>query len=169
MAYVYKNTDVEALDSYFSVDLGTAYAEALRLLRENPTSLVGTTTQLTELGGDLADVAANAGAFEENWLGLPNVERLMRAGYEKAIELANVRPRKPIETFWITNSSDDFEMHVTATDTKVTAFVVVPRANPFNRASRRAKSESWAIRLVGEEVSVRLVSGPGSEEDSGVE
>ena len=51
MAYVYKNTDVEALDAYFSDDLGTAFSEAQRLLRDNPGSLVETTTHLGELGG----------------------------------------------------------------------------------------------------------------------
>lgn len=168
MAYVYKNTDVEALDSYFSDDLGTAYAEALRLLRAHPGSLVGTTAALGELGGDLGNVAANAGVFDESWLSLPGVDQIMRAGYAKAIELANVRPRKPIETFWVTNCSDDFEMHVTSTDKKVTAFVVVPRVHPYSdRGSRHAKSESWAIRLdSGGEVEIELVSGPGSIERS---
>ena len=171
MAYVYKNTDVEALDSYFSgeADLGTAYAESLRLLRETST-LLDTTQRLGELGGDLSNVAENAPEFQSLWLGLQGqrVDELMRAGYAKAIELANVRPRKPMETFWVTRASENFEMHVTSTDKKVTVFVLVPNSLPrTDPGSRRAKSESWAIRLdSNDELEVKKVSGPGSFEES---
>jgi hypothetical protein len=167
MAYVYKNTSVEALDSFFSGEsaLDTAYNESIRLLRETEgQSLFETTTRLGELGGDLADVAEEADYFNSLWLSLEGqrVDELMRAGYAKAIELAFVAPPRPMETFWVAEASDNFEMHVTSTTAKVTVFVFVPRTLPRDDpGSRRAQSESWAIRLNDQDdVEVVKVSGP---------
>ncbi len=167
MPYVYKSFPVEVLDKFFTAgpNLGDAYEYSLGLLSRDGATLKDVTEQHSHdaRGRELEAVIPQADLFDTVWLtGMPfaHVDAIMRVAYEKAIRLAMEGSElKPIETFWVTGTGPAFEMHISATDRRVTVFVFTPiqRRHP---GSRTAVSQSWAIRADQEgNVTVEQVSG----------
>jgi hypothetical protein len=76
----------------------------------------------------------------------PDVERVLRCGYEKAIGIARSRPDPlPIETFWVTGASDSLEVHICEGERHVTVTVFIPTDRRYG--SERAESKSWVVRV----------------------
>jgi hypothetical protein len=88
--------------------------------------------------------------FTQEWLDEPNhgrdVDRVLRAGYREAIELA-VQRDLPIETFWVVGVGDEFEVHISEGKQSVVVHMFVPQRDPRDYGSRRATSRSWVVRV----------------------
>jgi hypothetical protein len=149
---VYKSQAAEFVDDFFdgqSQPLADAYDRAEQLLAANTTSLLGTTSALVS-NGELAN--GTDADFDNFWLQDPKlsslqVDRIMRAGYEEALRLGRDQGLVPIETFWVTGASDDFEMHVVKSRRRVTVFVLIPKTRRYG--STRAAAQSFVVRLGG--------------------
>src|SRR3954453_15279451 len=129
---VYKSQAAEFVDDFFdgaSQDLGDAYDRADALLAAHASSLLGTASALVANGELPADTDQD---FDSFWLQDPKlapqqVDRVMRAGYEEALRLGRDQGLVPIEPFWITGATDDFEMQVVKGRQRVTVFVFIPK------------------------------------------
>jgi 3'-phosphoadenosine 5'-phosphosulfate sulfotransferase (PAPS reductase)/FAD synthetase len=127
MPRVYKSSAVEALDAFFggAGGQGDNYEYARELLERND-SLSALTAQVER------DLSLEPGAldhFKDHWLAGASgkkVDRVMRDRYKEAIEAAD-SPRLPIETFWVTEAGDDFDIHVCKGTGQVTVLVFIPR------------------------------------------
>jgi len=142
---VYKSLNIEALDTFYRNDPAGALATAAELL-------AGSSTR------DAAESFAGQGNiapgelehFDHGWLD-DDAQRVMRIGEMHAIEVAQgFNPPAPIETFWVTGASKDFEMHIHAPapdheDPRVTVFMFIPTSRGYG--SRRAASSSWIVRM----------------------
>ena len=151
MIYVYKCWTVEALDQFLGTgDLAANHRFSLGLL-DNPEfeTLTDVTRQIGDhLPGINPGEAANN--YETAWIeGLPeeDVDNIMRKAYRKALELATTSEPRPIETFWITGTSDNFEMHVATSPWRVTVFVFIPGAT-----ERTSTAHEWPSRKPGRSV-----------------
>jgi hypothetical protein len=147
MAIVYKTTGAEKLDHYSS-GIPKPLADALRdgrhLMTANPTHLSDAARPL-ETDGTLP--ANSADHLDKYFLaGDAEKERLMRRGYEQAIELANATD-KPIETFFVAGGSSRFELHISEGKYAVTVFMFVTDNRTYG--SHRAGSRSWVVRVAG--------------------
>ncbi len=150
---VYKTTTAEFLDDFYSGasrPREDAYADALRLM-EQP-------APLSEAARDLEDrrdgalAPGSTEAFLAGWLeesakhGEQPVDRVLREGYRLAVERAAER-KLPIETFWVTGATDEFEVHVCESPERVTVFMFVPEEEERPYGSHSAKSSSWVVRV----------------------
>jgi hypothetical protein len=54
---------------------------------------------------------------------------------------------QPIETFWVTATGADFELHISEGHRSVLVFFFVPREEGRKYGSTRAQSRSWVVRL----------------------
>ena len=167
MLYVYKCWTVEALDKFLGTgDLAANHQFSIDLL-DDPS--FETLTDVTrQIGDRLPGINPGdaAGQYETGWIeALPEqeVDNIMRKAYRKALELATTTSEpRPIETFWITGTSDNFEMHVATSPSRVTVFVFIPGATAEDyHGSRIAESETWAFRSAQDEG--QKVSGTGSD------
>jgi hypothetical protein len=135
VAYIYKSAKCDILDQYFSLqndDLAERHAASLRLLDDTPPDSLGDTTgQLDSLPGfqRAAEVHAEVAGFSGRWLNLPNAGPLMHARYRQAIALARRGPR-PLESFWIWDPDQPFDVRVEQDDEKVTVYVRTPTGPP---------------------------------------
>jgi hypothetical protein len=166
---VYKSTAVEFLDEMFGgspEELASNFAYARGLL-SSAEPLTQSTEQLTA-AGRLDPAAGDARGFEELWLspGESNpltgivagveVERIMRHGYDKAIEIASSQnPPKPVETFWTTGCGTGLEIHICEGKRSIILMmflpfvrtVAVPGVGERPYGSIRASSRSWVVRV----------------------
>jgi hypothetical protein len=138
---IYKSTAAEFVDDFFG---GTkrsrdaAFQQGLELLN-SPDSLQSITQQFR--GANLA--APSYTPSDPSWLQSANADRIMKEAYRHAIELAQ-RLDLPIETFWVTGASDEFEMHVCQGKDRVTVFVSIPDDN-VPEGSTKADTRSWVF------------------------
>jgi hypothetical protein len=149
MAIVYKTTGAEKLDHFYS-GIPEPLADALRkgrqLMTDNPAHLSDSAKRL-EKDGKLPANSAND--LDKYFLAGPNgadKERLIRRGYEEAIELANATD-KPIETFVVAGASSNFEVHISEGKYAVTVFMFVTDNRTYG--SNRSGSRSWVVRVAG--------------------
>jgi hypothetical protein len=147
---MYKNTGLESLDELYSgrsKPLDEAFTEALELMRDPRNDRLSKTTEKFAQDGRLPpDTPEDV----ERWLpdAGPNADRVVRRGYEEAIRLAlagdeGERP-VPIETFFVTGASDEFELHVCEGTRQVTVLMLMPSERDYG--SKRARSRSWIVR-----------------------
>jgi hypothetical protein len=144
---VYKTFDVEVLDDF--------YSEGPRALSRGHDLLQASATEGLSLG---------FGQYEEEqeyqrrttteefagWItsaGGENAETVIRVGYEAAVELAQAQSL-PIDTFFVTGASDEFELHVCEGTHQVTVLMFMPKDSEYGRTygSSRAKAKSWIFR-----------------------
>ena len=150
---IYKSTAAEFLDEFYGgspEDLRQAFDDALRRLEAHQDEPLSTTTEELERLNRLEPGAA--GDFYNYWLSDTSrlagseVDRILRHGYREAIELARSHePPMPIETFWLTGASHEFELHICEGRTRVTVVMFIPRTRRYG--SKRARSRSWVIRI----------------------
>jgi hypothetical protein len=150
---VYKSKTVEFIDAFYadSTNLAGTLQYARGLLASNAGALSATTLALQQNNG-LA--AGTANDFDQYWLD-PNsplggqpIERVLRLGYQEAINLAlSSDPPRPIETLWVTGATDEFQVHICEGTRAVTVLMLIPLARTYG--SQRATSRSWVVRLGG--------------------
>jgi hypothetical protein len=139
---VYKTTNAEYLDRAFeSSDL---VREALERLT-GASSLVARAADLVS-SGDLLDNSATDLADFSNRMDSGTFEQIVRAGFTEAMQLA-IEKGQPIETFWITATGADFELHICEGHHSVVLFFFVPREEGRKYGSIRAQSRSWVVRV----------------------
>jgi hypothetical protein len=149
---VYKSLAVEQLDHHLSgeSDLRPLYSSALgRLDRTDASELVGAARVLEDSNALPPDSTQE---FLEYWLsdGSPfgeDLARIMRLGYQEAIRVANedVGGPLPIETFWVTGASDQFEVHICEGSGHITVLLFFPFDRDYG--SKRATARSWVVRV----------------------
>jgi hypothetical protein len=158
---VYKSRAAEYLDDFYSGDerpITEAYEEALALLAQYENDrLSAVTAVLNDPEREVARLDPDDGNpddFEAFWLsddsahGDKQVDRVLRHGYREAIEIARGYPEPvPIETFWITGASDEFELHICAGKRRVTVFMFVPQRRRYG--STRSEASTWVVRVGG--------------------
>jgi hypothetical protein len=150
MRIVYKTKGAEKLDHYYS-GIPEPLADALRkgrqLMTDNPAHLSDAAKPLENAGKLPADTAND---LDKYFLAGPNgaeKERLIRHGYEQAIELANATD-KPIETFVVAGAGNsNFEVHIAEGKHAVTVFMLVTENREYG--SNRSGSRSWVVRVAG--------------------
>ena len=154
---VYKGSYLEALDQYFSgspEELRESYRSALSLMRDRDEGLTGAVDELAG-GSDRGPSidAAAAAHFQTTWLEGKgqlegqHVDAVMRRGYQEAIELAlGYDEPVPIETFWVTGASNEFEMHICEGRDGIIVLQFLPLES---EGSRRARSRSWVVGVGG--------------------
>ena len=147
---VYKTKMAEFLDDFYSGEsrpLNVAFDDATALMRAQG-SLSDSTRELEKRG---ALPNGSAQAFEQGWLSPsaphrgPIVDRVLRSGYQEAIDLARARG-VPIENFWVTGAGEDFEVHICEGARRITVFMFVPAEETRDYGSYRAQSRSWVVR-----------------------
>jgi hypothetical protein len=148
---IYKSTSAEFLDELFGGDdaesLNAAFERSLGIFD----SIGG--APLSEAAAQLADTGElPRKAVEQSqtgWRAGPVVDRIIRAGYLEAIRRAQDRPEPvPIETFWVTGTSDEFEVHLCDGKRRVTLFLFIP-VDDREYGSERADTTSWIVRAGG--------------------
>jgi hypothetical protein len=138
---IYKSTAAEFVDDFFG---GTkrsrdaAYQQGLQLLNA-PDPLSDITREFS--GANLQAPKYSGGG--PDWLQRGDADRIMKQAYREAIELAQDLDL-PIETFWITGASEDFEMHVCQGSERVTVFVSIPDED-VPEGSTKADTRSWVF------------------------
>jgi hypothetical protein len=139
---VYKTTNAEYLDRALeSADLVREALERLTgasSLGERAEALVGS--------GDLPPNSATAFAEFSDSMDRGTFEQVVRAGFTEAMQLA-IQRGQPIETFWVTATGADFELHICEGHRSVVLFFFVPRQEVRKYGSTRALSRSWVVRL----------------------
>lgn len=150
---VYKTTTAEFLDDFYSGEYRPredAYADALALMEQS--APLSEAARDLENRNDGALAPGSTDAFLAGWLeesakhGEQPVDRVLREGYRLAVERAT--PRKlPIENFWVTGASDEFEVHVCESRDRVTVFMFVPAEDERPYGSESARSTSWVVRV----------------------
>ena len=73
-------------------------------------------------------------------------DQVVRAGFTEAMQLA-IQKGQPIETFWVTATGTDFELHICEGHRSVLLFFFVPRQQDRKYGSTRALSRSWVVRV----------------------
>ena len=142
---VYKSLNIEKLDTFYRNDPAGALESSAALLAEHSTQEAA-----TSFAGDGNILPGELDHFDHGWLD-DDAQRVMRIGEMHAIEVAQgFNPPAPIETFWVTGASNDFEMHIHAPapdddDARVTVFMFIPTSRGYG--SRRAASSSWIVRI----------------------
>ena len=76
-----------------------------------------------------------------------NAETVIRVGYDAAVELAQAQSL-PIDTFFVTGASDEFEFHVCEGTHQITVLMFMPKDSEYGRSygSSRARAKSWIFR-----------------------
>ena len=145
---IYKTSGSEKLDHFYSgipQPLPDALREGRKLMTDNPAHLADAAKPL-QGAGKLPPKSAED--LDRYWLAGANgadKERLMRRGYEEAIDLANATD-KPIETFVVAGASNN-EVHISEGKYAVTVFMLVTDNRSYG--SNRAGSRSWVVRVAG--------------------
>jgi hypothetical protein len=149
MAIVYKTSGSEKLDHFYS-GIPEPLADALRkgrgLMTANPAHLSDAARPL-EADGKLPPNSADD--LDRYWFAGgadAHKERLIRRGYEQAIDLANATD-KPVETFVVAGASNTFEVHIAEGKYAITVFMFVTDNRAYG--SHRAGSRSWVVRAGG--------------------
>jgi hypothetical protein len=136
---MYKSEHCEMLDDFFSAgpELPARLDAARDLLTRNANRpLSATTGQIADLEGfpQKDRVQGEVDAFEANWLAIPGADAMMRARYLAAINQAkdNHNPEKSraIESFWISEPGQAFNMLVDASGETVKVYVRTPLVPP---------------------------------------
>lgn len=139
---VYKTTNAEYLDRAFeSADL---VQQALDRLA-GASSLVARAEDLVD-SGDLPDNSATDLVTFSDKLDTGTFEQIVRAGFTEAMQLA-IEKGQPIETFWVTATGADFELHISEGHHSVLLFFFVPGEERRKYGSIRAQSRSWVVRV----------------------
>ncbi len=147
MAIVYKTTGAEKLDHYYSgipEPLADARRKGRQLMTDNPAHLSDAARPLENDGTLPVDSADHLDRYF--LAGDAEKERVMRRGYEQAIELASATD-KPIETWVVAGAGSKFELHISEGKYAVTVFMFVTDNRTYG--SHRAGSRSWVIRVAG--------------------
>ena len=139
---VYKTTNAEYLDGAF--ESPDRVEEALNRLVGAP-SLVARAEALVDSGDLVPNSATDLTAFGDRMDG-GTFEQVVRAGFTEAMQLA-IEKGQPIETFWVTATGDDFELHICEGHQSVVLFFFVPREEGRKYGSARAQSRSWVVRV----------------------
>ena len=148
---VYKGKSIEDLDQFYrSGDAGEQLGHVRDLLAgvsEQP--LDAAAAQFAD-EGSIAPEAVRE--FQDGWLadesplGGHDVDRVMRFGYQQAIELAaGFDPPAPIESHWVTGAGEEFELHIVADPHLVTVLIFIPADRDYG--STRATSRSFVVRV----------------------
>jgi hypothetical protein len=129
MPDVYKSPAVEALDDFFSGesgDLRDTYRRVLELL-ESDEGLVDITRRFVDPDGLLSE--RDLAHFRDHWLANDDtIGRAMKERYREAIYRAlDEDSPVPIDTFWVRDAADDFEMHVLKGKRRIAVHVFIPR------------------------------------------
>jgi hypothetical protein len=128
MPEVFKSQAVDALDDFFSGesgDLGETYRSLLQLL-DSGEGLLDITRRFVDGDGLLSE--PEFAHFRDHWLADDNVGQVMKDAYRQAINDAlDERAPMPIDTYWIGDATDDFEMHVWKGPRRVAVHVFIPR------------------------------------------
>jgi hypothetical protein len=139
---VYKTTNAEYLDR--ALESADLVREALGRLT-GAQSLVARAQALVG-SGDLPPNSATAFAEFSDRMDTGTFEQVVRAGFTEAMQLA-IEKEQPIETFWVTATGADFELHISEGHRSVLVFFFVPREEGRKYGSTRAQSRSWVVRL----------------------
>jgi hypothetical protein len=149
---VYKNTGVETLDEVYSGNptvLRAALEHALELLQDPQNdTLLDAAEKFVQQKDKLPDTTRND--LEHGWLPKvgTNADRIVRHGYKAAIQLALAGDEDdeplPIETFFVTGASDQFELHVCEGRRQVTVLMLLATERDYG--SENAPSRSWIVR-----------------------
>jgi hypothetical protein len=131
MPNVYKSDAVEILDDFFSGDRGSGdlsrtYERVLTLL-ESDDGLAEITRRF--IARDHLLTEHDLEHFVDHWLASdPDIDRVMKERYRQAIsEALDEQGAMPIDTYWIGDAADDFEMHVLKGKRRVAVHVFIPR------------------------------------------
>jgi hypothetical protein len=146
---IYRSKQSEALDARFS-----GSPEKLRAIYETALDLYARYPDVGDMVDDLASVPGlpwNGGTATEfsssTWAGGRDV--LLKHAYKEAFELALKHAVPvPVETLWVTNAGDDFELHVVDGFDRVTVFMVVPPGEGVMNSSWRADNMAWVVTSV---------------------
>jgi hypothetical protein len=155
---VYKSLAAEFLDDFLggeTMPLSDAYDRAAQLLDAHADDSLSQTAADLVSDGQLSPDVGTADDFEHFWLAADSqlagkeVDRVMRAGYAEALRIGREEYPElvPVETFWLTGASDDFEAHICKGKGKVTVFLFIPTSRRYG--SKRAATQSYAIRVGG--------------------
>jgi hypothetical protein len=142
-AAVYKSSNIELLDTFYRNDPEGALASSAALLEENSAQ-----DAASQFAGNGNMPIGEVDRFGHGWLD-EDAQRVLRLGELEAIQIAQTfDPPAPIETFWVTGSADEFELHIHAPeadreDPRVTVFMFIPRSRGYG--STRATSRSWIV------------------------
>ena len=162
--YIEKPEQVQFIDKLFTGNakqLKRAYAMARELLTD-ATTLDETTRKIA--GGEKSGLPEgltpdDVDHFRNHWLSQGSepshpwagrhVEKTMRDAYLHAVNVADTKPRRPIETFWVFSNIERFEMRVSESDDRVTVFALIPKtpeielggAPPANHRIRSFRSD----------------------------
>jgi hypothetical protein len=139
---VYKTTNAEYLDR--ALESADRVREALERLT-GASSLVARAEALVS-SGDLPDNSATDLVDFSNRMDSGTFEQIVRAGFTEAMQLA-IQRGQPIETYWVTATGADFELHICEGHRSVVLFFFVPREQDRKYGSTRALSRSWVVRL----------------------
>jgi hypothetical protein len=140
---VYKTFDVEVLDDF--------YSRGPEALNRGHDLLQASATQ---------GLSSGFGQYEQEqepqrrtgtdefgtWIvaaGGESAEKVIRVGYDAAVELAQEQSL-PIDTFFVTGASNEFELHVCEGTHQITVLMFMPNGRPYG--SSRAKAKSWIFR-----------------------
>ena len=159
----YQPVQVEQINRMFAGDpedpdeLPGAYRYALDLLESTAgDSLAATTVALTDAdspGSSFDDGTVRH--FRDHWLAedgpMPgaDIERVMRAGYTEAIKLALEHdPPLPLETLWLTDDVEDYEIFINEGSRRITLVAAMPRDLAGDGAPQAdTASRSWVVRV----------------------
>jgi hypothetical protein len=147
---IYKSTSAEFLDELFGGDdaesLNAAYQRSLDLLDSIGGAPLSAAAAVLAENGELPPEAVEES--ETGWRADRIVDRIIRAGYQEAIRLAQDKPEPvPIETFWVTGATDELEVHICEGKRQITVLLLIPLDNEYG--SRRADARSWVVRANG--------------------
>ena len=127
MPGAFKNRAVEALDELFSGesrDLRETYSTVLELL-ESHDELAALTRRYVRDDGRWTGPELDH--FEGHWLTHDSdLARLMKERYREAVDEAMKGPL-PIDTYWVSDATDEFEIHVFPGKRRVAVHVFLPR------------------------------------------
>lgn len=144
---VYKTFDVEVLDDFYSGG-PQALSRGHDLLQASATR--GLSSGFGQYEEEQEPQRRTTTERLGEWIaaaGGENAETVIRVGYDAAVELAQAQSL-PIDTFFVTGASDEFELHVCEGTHQVTVLMFMPKESEYGReyGSRRAKARSWIFR-----------------------
>ena len=138
---VYKTISAEYLDRVYSDP--AAFPIAVQRL-DGPDSLVDVAQGLEQLN-DLPDGSANQFTGLITTKAPSPLEQILRSGFRVAFQMASAKGQ-PVETFWVTATGDDFELHICEGRRSIVVFFFVPGEEERDYGSLRATSKSWVVR-----------------------
>ncbi len=139
---IYKSTAAEFVDDFFGGtkrSRAAAYEQGRKLLNSRQ-PLAGITQQF----GDANRAAPTYSEGGPNWLQGGDADRIMKEAYREAIDIAQ-QLDVPIETFWVTGATENFEMQVCQSADRVTVFVLIPGGRGVPDGSKKAQASTWSF------------------------